>query len=603
MSTKSKSTKKPQRRFQFIDNSTVASTRHSSTQVRRHVMQEHMRDKRWEARSKAEASIHEQELEFQEPGQRTVSVKESPRRTESQGSQPEPSEHSKLIISDFDKLAVVSTPDRVNRNLKSIPSASDPYAWPSVDVTDQSATSGHGLCINAESFAVLAELFPFEPPSPSQTITSGSSLSTPDSLKENMFSPLSLLSAARTDPFDVLPMRLSLHDQELFDFYATVMPSCSYGFERRNPKAHNWYRDVFIPEAMKGTVTFQNTILVHAANTQAWVKKLTETPLTLVHRDRAGSMLSEHYRLHQDDASDAIITATMSAAALEDFDPRPEQKPIAWMHWAAAMHKIRQRGGPVFLESTPSLRKLVNWQDYIFSGYDGRGSSFFFTPEAIFVGSNDFEREMYGTREMQYQCEEFLTFLKCTEHLASVAMAQLGNPLARQHQCLRYSVFTPSHPLYELLASPNMNRYTESGQLKQIISRLAALMTINVAIWEYRHDTSYSELFFRELVDNIINNELHKNISVEALIQILLSGNDNPALWHFERPWLVGRLLKVAKRLARSSWERLNDFLLSCLTLETNAGLGTKMQEWEEDLRLEILRAPLVSFQLPLMQS
>lgn len=470
------------------------------------------------------------------------------------------------------------------------------------DIVKSSTPIDRKLCINADSFAILTELFPTEPPSPTQTILSGSSLSTPDNSRESLLSPLSLLSAARTDPFDVLPVSLKPRDQELFDFYATVMPSCSYGFERRNPKAHNWYRDVFIPEAMKGAVTFQNTILVHAANTQAWVKKLTETPLTLEHRDRASTILSEHYQHDPHDISDAIITATMSAAALEDFDPRQERKPIAWMHWAAAMHKIRQRGGPTYLETTPSLRKLINWQDYIFSGYDGRGSSFLFTPEAGFVSSDESQRNMYGKQEVHNQCEEFLTFLKCTEHLATVAFSQSDVPSVRQHQPLRYSVFVPGHPLYVLLASPNGTRYTDAGQLKQVISRLAALMTINVVIWEYRHNTSYSEAFLRELIDNIANNELHKNVSVEALIQILLSGNDKPLLWHYERPWLVGRLLKVAKRLSRSSWERVNDFLLSCLTLNAGAGLGKQMQGMEEQLRAEILRAPLVSYQLPLVQ-
>lgn len=601
MATEPTAATKPPRRFQFIDNSTSASTKHNSTRVRRHVMQEHMRDKRWKARSKAEAKVDEQELVAPAYRPKRESVAGVSKRSRSQEGQPNFSIYPGPTASEIqefthaDSRSTQGKPRMQNRSdgsLEQLPA----FTWHSVEGFDS-------LFIDAESFAALAELFPYEPPSPTHTIKSGSSWSTSESLGDNIGSPLSLLSAARTDPFDALPISLSTKDQELFDFYATVMPSCSYGFERRNPKAHNWYRDVFIPEAMKGMVTFQNTVLVHAANTQAWVKGLTETPLALEHRKRASSVLLKHYQLYPEDISDAVITATMSAAALEDFDPRPERRPVAWMHWAAAMHKIRQRGGPVYLESTPSLRKLINWQDYIFSGYDGRGSTFFFTPEAIFVSNNEREKERYGKREIELQCDEFLTFLKCTDHLAAVAAAQLNNPVAHQYQPLRYSIFMPGHPLYVLLASPNKDRYTQTGQLKQIISRLAALMMINVAIWEYRQNPSHSEAFFQELVENIMNNELHKNISVEALLQILLSGNQNPDLQHFERPWLVGRLLKIAKRLSRSSWERLNDFLLSCLTLERDAGQGMYMHEWEDALQDEIMQAPLVSHQLPLMCS
>lgn len=327
---------------------------------------------------------------------------------------------------------------------------------------------------------------------------------------------------------------------------------------------------------------------------------LEESPLALQYRHKAISALEQHYAAQPDDLSDEVITATMSAAALEDFDPRLERKPIAWMHWAAAMHKIRRAGGPLLLEHKSSLCKLVNWQDYILSGYDGRGSTFYFTPEASFNSTDPRELDEWGRVEIRRQCEEFLIFLKCTEHLAAVTASQSHNPVARQNQRRRYSIFGTDHPLYILLASPNKDRYTKSGQLKQIISRLGSLITINTAIWEYRHDPDLSEAFFEELITNIIYNELDENISVEALMQILLSGSENPALRHSERPWLVGRLLKVAKRLSRDSWERLNDFLLSCLTLD--ARFGPQMQEWEGHLRLEILQAPLVSYQLPLMQ-
>jgi len=390
-------------------------------------------------------------------------------------------------------------------------------------------------------------------------------------------------------------MHLSVQDQELFDFYANVMPACSYGFERRSPRAHNWYLSVFIPEAMKGAVCFQNTILVHAANTQAWVKGLAETPLAIEHRAKASQLLLHHYQQYPHDTSDATISATLSAAALEDFDPRIERRKYAWMHWQAVVQKIRDRGGPAALVQHNRLQMLINWSDYIFSGYNGQGATFYFDHQSSPMHSNPQEAEGIARREIAQQCSEFITFLKCAEHLALVQAGMQQNPVARAQQPMRYSVFSHGEPLYNLVASPNGPRYTETGQFKQIISRLGALITINTAIWEYRHSTDLSEEFFVELLQNIIHNDLHQHISVEALIQILLSGSQNPNLLHTERPWFVGRFLKVSKRLSRSTFERLNDVLLQFLTL--GPGLQPTIGGWEDELRAEILNAPLVSYQ------
>lgn len=166
---------------------------------------------------------------------------------------------------------------------------------------------------------------------------------------------------------------------------------------------------------------------------------------------------------------------------------------------------------------------------------------------------------------------------------------------------MRYSAFLPGQCLERLLASPPGVRYTETGKLKQILSRLAALLTINTAIWEYRHSTEMSEYFLGELIENVLYNELDVHLSVEALIQILLSGSKSAALLNTERPWFVGRMLKVAKRLKRSSFEKLNDVLLSHLTLGPD--LLPVMDDWEDELRAEILDAPLTSLVLPLMQT
>ncbi|KEF57947.1 uncharacterized protein A1O9_05869 [Exophiala aquamarina CBS 119918] len=594
--------RKPQRRFQFIDNSDVSSTGNNSTQVRRHVMQEYMREKRWESRAKqgdssdSDLATTRRKTEKPRPHARKPKPKNLP-IIESARSQPTHPTHPTFVSA--------HTPATVGPGHPKPSYASQALAlsvpYPSQPPRLQKL-SRRPFRISSDSFAKLATLTPDSPFSPPSTVRSGDSSSSSltwnhtRALKLSQSpEPQTILSAARTDPFDSLPMHLSVQDQELFDFYANVMPACSYGFERRSPRAHNWYLSVFIPEAMKGAVCFQNTILVHAANTQAWVKGLAETPLAIEHRAKASQLLLHHYQQYPHDTSDATISATLSAAALEDFDPRIERRKYAWMHWQAVVQKIRDRGGPAALVQHNRLQMLINWSDYIFSGYNAQGATFYFDHQSSPIHSNPQEAEAIARREIAQQCSEFITFLKCAEHLALVQAGMQQNPVARAQQPMRYSVFRHREPLYNLVASPNGPRYTETGQFKQIISRLGALITINTAIWEYRHSTDLSEEFFVELLQNIIHNDLHQHISVEALIQILLSGSQNPNLLHTERPWFVGRFLKVAKRLSRPTFERLNDVLLQFLTLGPR--LQPAIGAWEDELRAEILNAPLVSYQ------
>ena len=127
-------------------------------------------------------------------------------------------------------------------------------------------------------------------------------------------------------------------------------------------------------------MTFVNTILVHAANTWAWVRNENETDSTLRYRQLAISMLRDHMQKYPYDTTDNVITACMSAAALEDFDPRPGHKEISWIHMRQAQKLIRRRGGPIAFQNT-KLARLINWQDYILAGYVSDADAFHFEDE------------------------------------------------------------------------------------------------------------------------------------------------------------------------------------------------------------------------------
>lgn len=587
----------PTKRFQFIDNSSVSSG--NSTQVRRHVMQEFMRQKRWQDQKRQESLCKGPDSTPRKPVQKLKAQKKAQQQhLTSSNTLPTPN----ISVSDSFESSQSQPLDAANLEY-------EPWNDDQVEEVRRSNWNANPVKKGHPDFFFLEpSAFARLPDLPSDRVSSCDSLSSvgsplPSERSHRHFSPdpQSTLSAARTDPFDSLPMTLNQQDQELFDFYVNVMPACSYGFKRRSAYVHNWYTSVFVPEAMKGAVCFQNTILVHAANTQAWVRGLTETPAALEHRARASQLLLQHFRESPTDTSDASISATLSAAALEDFDPRLERRQYAWIHFRAAVQKIRDRGGPAALFHHKRLQMLINWSDYIFSGYNSLGPTFFFHHDPTSIPSDPSLQYHIAMQEVQEQCQEFITFLRCTEQLAFVQARIQKTPIAVQRQPLRYTAFLPGQPLRRLLTMPPGQRYTETGRLKQILSQLAALLTINTAIWEYRHSTELSEEFFSELIQNIKRNELDVHLSVEALIQILLSGSEKPRLLDTERPWFVGRMLKIAKRLKAPSFEKLNNVLLSHLTLGSD--LHKVMDEWENELRLEILEAPLTSYVLPLLQT
>lgn len=638
-------------RWQFIDASN--NSRSNLTQVKRHVMQEYVRHRKGDRHSDRGESDTRVQPKRGRPRKTQVAQRNSIKkaaqvagdrgRKKSVASNPSHFDNPTTVEqADCDwlpdvftahGLPVCETYDERLQFSYQTPFAETPedFFFPGYGFDDSSPQS-YGLPADWSSIPTMSPV-PSTPLEPTQ-------------------SPWTIMSAARTDPFNSLPISLDADAQKLFDFYVNDMPACSYGSQYRSPKAHNWYTEVFVPEAMKGPVAFQNTILVHAANTWAWVRNETETSDTLLHRDRAVAMLREHLTQNPRDTSDVAIISCLSAAALEDFDPRPGHKEISWVHMRAAREMIRSRGGPAAFANT-RLGMLINWQDYILSGYETHGSSFHFErdppvkiappenpqPSHIYsmpsppssissVISDDAEpsaplapsQAMSPIDEIKLQCEEFLDFLRRCEQLA---LYQKDNPETCDPS--RYTAVSENSVLFQILAAPPGARFTASGDRKQMVARLTATMMLNAALWDYRYTPIRGDTFLKTLEQSMIESEVNMSGSVEAILQILLGCNDgsidnsatgtddtiSPALAEgipdftqyspsatspSARPWFAGRMLKIAKRLGADSWHRINNFLFSCLTLQVSEPSAFS---WEADLRREILDAPLTNYVMP----
>lgn len=581
---------KPQKRFQFIDNSHVALRGSSSTQVRRHVMQEYMREKRWasRARSEQDSTLHLRD-------QSTNTNPRSSQRRESQAQsipmamhQKHPSRESwgDSAASSISTAVKVEDPRPKESSLR--PEREDIHDVCNRIIQSQWRVFNGAPCGTRLSSGLIASQL------------SGRNGNEEDSLtrlaRRPLPEPASILSAARTDPFDVLPLPLNIKEQEFFDFYAQVMPRHSYGFEKRNPFARKWYWSVMIPEAMRGPSCFQSIVLAHAAQARAKLTGQIESKLVAHHhRDRATQLFERHVRGDPHGTLNETISATISAAIIVEANQSSDGRRPSWGFWRTIMQKIEQRDGGDFMTQGGTTQILLYWSDYTNPGYNSTISIFDPAYRNILSGGDNLAAIGVVEEVVSYQCSELVAFLKCVEWRASTQLGRRGKTSRGRAVPLHVSTFEPGGALFSLASGSNSLRYGKSGQFKQSICRLASLMIIHVAMWQYRDEPDVMQGFFVDLIQNVREYGLDKRMSSEALVQILLCHSQAPVFWGPERLWVVGRMVKIVQRLSKSTFDKLNDMLLKCLRMGPDLACG--IDDWEQELRDEILQAPLISDQ------
>ncbi|KAJ5507778.1 hypothetical protein N7527_009921 [Penicillium freii] len=623
-------------RWQFIDSSNNSRT--NLTQVKRHVMQEYMRQKKGGARQS------ESEEEAPRPkrgrpkktwdGQRR-SDKKAKSDGDSNNNQPRARRSTRNQSTRKEDLNVEVNCDMLVSN----PISSHPPLIASNDVPSfspfrPSSAESQEVPLPLDGFV---DVHPQSSPSHDLYFNNFPWPSPSTIPYQFMPSPTTMISDARIDAFNThpLPIELGRSGHRIFDSYVNDIPA-SYGPHYRSPMARDGYTPAFVPETMKG-----------------------DSRNTLLNRDRAVSVLREHRADNPHDISDVAIISCLSAAALEDCDPRPGHKEIGWVHMRAAREMIRARGGPAAFANT-RIGMMINWQNYILPGYETHGPSFYdqrapvssaslatlthpipnprSIPSPPYSTSSAFSEvspspepltmppphtEAIPADEIKFQCEEFFDFLRRCEQLA---LYQRDNP--QSSYITRHTAVQETSILHKILAAPPGARFTTSDDRKQMVSRLTALMTLNAAMWDYRNTPARAAIFLDTLEKSMVDSEVGINGSVEARLQTLLECSDGTldgwptsaegfvsaapveelpdfsqyfptATSPSARPWFAGRMLKVANRLSPLSWFRVNEFLFSCLTLQVQEP-STAL--WEADLRREILDAPTTYVMRPLTE-
>jgi len=95
--------------------------------------------------------------------------------------------------------------------------------------------------------------------------------------------------------------------------------------------------------------------------------------------------------------------------------------------------------------------------------------------------------------------------------------------------------------------------------------------------------------------DKVVKMGLRVNCSSEAFALTLLDGLVDPNFNREGRIWFTARMVNVAKRLSRESWNKINKFLLGFLMMRQE---GESFMIWEGELRRELVEVPLSSHKL-----
>lgn len=228
-------------RRQFIDASN--NSRSNLTQIKRHVMQEYMRQKRSSSRhSESKEQIDLLKVRYGRSKKRRAakrrSTRESSEREQNSESPKMPKKQCAALSPDFSSpfKADFSTPWSEIAPSESHPQGATPVAESATSRSPQSSpVQDHGLsllhnhadgCLQNQSFSPQPSSFASWPSAPVKCLNVDQS-------------PRTIPSAARIDPFNAPPMDLDLEGQKSFDFYANDLPAFSYGTHSRLPKTHN----------------------------------------------------------------------------------------------------------------------------------------------------------------------------------------------------------------------------------------------------------------------------------------------------------------------------------------------------------------------------
>jgi hypothetical protein len=164
--------------------------------------------------------------------------------------------------------------------------------------------------------------------------------------------------------------------------------------------------------------------------------------------------------------------------------------------------------------------------DYSMAGYQAAG------PDSPFIGPNSSTRltTTWHTLnpDLPTQTSDFISALSNFAHL-SLLRSLRTFPSSPN----RNTPFPPISPLNSILSPKPKNRIEK-------VSRFAALLHLNAALWDYRTSATLSERYLVRLDKRVREMELREGGGAPTLVWLMLQNETDVELRRPERTWFVG---------------------------------------------------------------
>ncbi len=155
----------------------------------------------------------------------------------------------------------------------------------------------------------------------------------------------------------------------------------------------------------------------------------------------------------------------------------------------------------------------------------------------------------------------------------------------------RQSLFAPDTPLYRLLSLNSDSSMGVSAQRASDACQMPCLLYINAIMLEYANRPYFIDSFFAKLVNAVYEDNLDTCVSPEHFFVRLLLGIDGTEAARDIRLYGATRLAYVAKRLGKSSMEKVRCALLRNLVLSDGPRRRERLFTWDPVvLEAEILK-------------
>jgi hypothetical protein len=278
------------------------------------------------------------------------------------------------------------------------------------------------------------------------------------------------------------------------------------------------------------------------------------------------------------------------------------------MHWRALKRMILDRGGfPAFAHNHLMHTKLI-WYHILYSdlphtlatnlnrnfialsGASPEGNPAYIDTFAESVADASDTSTVAPRSAFYRSSEEFVRFF--SKRRANALRALLTSQAGREYQQqfpIRTTCFRPGTRMYHALRPVDTGYSCPEKRRAVDNCRLASLIYLNAVIAEYGNFSKRTEQFLATFSRFVENDDYDCTLSAEHLFWSLVRGIEEHAA--NERIWMVSRMMGVAKRANKRTWQEIEEALRFFLIMpEDTSDLIKYLSSWDpEKFRKEVM--------------